>query len=75
MEIDKNRIVTQDELDEPAPIDQIEDRVEAEMKVIEAQAKEQVADGLQDEKLKGEARRLKAEGERELKQAGVEKDD
>ena len=76
MEIDKNRIVTQDELDEPAPMDQIEDRVEAEMKVIEGQAKEQVADGLQDEKLKSEARRLKAEGERELKQAGAEdKDD
>ena len=75
MEIDKNKIVTQDELDEPAPIDQIEDRVEAEMKVIEGQAKEQVADGLQDQKLKGEAQRLKAEGERELEQAGAEADD
>jgi hypothetical protein len=70
MEIDKNKIVTQDELDEPAPIDQIEDRVEAEMKVIEGEAKEHVADGLQDGKLKNEAQRLKAEGERELKQAG-----
>jgi uncharacterized protein YjbJ (UPF0337 family) len=75
MEIDKNKIVTQDELDEPAPIDQIEDRVEAEMKVIEGQAKEQVADGLQDQKLKGEAQRLKAEGERELEQAGAAADD
>ncbi|MFZ0061748.1 MAG: hypothetical protein WAL47_06895 [Pyrinomonadaceae bacterium] len=75
MEIDKNKIVTQDELDEPAPIDQIEDRVEAEMKVIEGQAKEQVADGLQDQKLKGEAQRLKAEGERELEQAVAEADD
>lgn len=75
MEIDKNKIVTQDELDEPAPIDQIEDRVEAEMKVIEAQAKEQVADGLQDQKLKGEAQRLKAEGERELEKVGEEADD
>ena len=75
MEIDKNKIVTQDELDEPAPIDQIEDRVEAEMKVIEAQAKEQVADGLQDQKLKGEAQRLKAEGERELEKAGEEAND
>ena len=69
MEIDKNKIVTQDELDEPAPIDQIEDRVEAEMKVIEGQAKEQVADGLQDEKLKREAQRLQREGASELKQA------
>lgn len=70
MEIDKDKIVTQDELDEPAPIDQVEDRVEAEMKVIEGQAKEQVADGLRDQKLKAEAQRLKAEGERELKKAG-----
>ena len=69
MEIDKNKIVTQDELDEPAPIDQVEDRVEAEMKVIEGQAKEQVADGLQDEKLKREAQRLQREGASELKQA------
>ena len=74
MEIDKNRIVTQDELDEPAPIDQVEERVEAEMKVIEGQAKAQVADGLQDEKLKREAQRLKEEGERELKKAVAEAD-
>ena len=72
MEIDKNRIVTQDELDEPAAIDQVEDRVDAEMKVLEGQAKEQVADGLQDEKLKKAAQRLKAEGERELKEAANE---
>ncbi len=72
MEIDKDRIVTQDELDEPAPIDQVEERVEAEMKVLEGQAKVQVADGLQDEKLKKEGQRLKAEGERELKKAAAE---
>lgn len=76
MEIDKDRIVTQDELGEPAPIDQVEERVEAEMKVLEGQAKEQVADGLQDEKLKKEGQRLRAEGERELKEAAVkEKND
>ena len=69
MEIDKNKIVTQDELDEPAPIDQVEDRVEAEMKVIEGEAKELVADGLQDERLKREAQRLQREGARELDQA------
>lgn len=69
MEIDKDKIVTQDELDDPAPIDQVEDRVEAEMKVIEGKAKENVADGLQDEDLKRDAQRLKKEGERELKQA------
>lgn len=69
MEIDKDKIVTQEELDEPAPIDQVEDRVEAEMKVIEGKAKENVADGLQDEDLKRDAQRLKEEGERELKRA------
>ena len=73
MEIDKDKIITQEELGEPAPIDQVEERVEAEMKIIEGQAKEQVADGLRDQKLKGEAQSLKAEGERELKEAGSEK--
>lgn len=75
MDIDKDKIVTQDELDEPAPIDQVEGRVEAEMKVLEGQAKEQVADGLQDEKLRKEGQRLRAEGERELKEAAAEDND
>lgn len=66
MEIDKNNIVTQDEMDEAAPIDQVEDRVEAEMKVIEGKAKEQVAHGLQDEKLEHEAQELIREGERDM---------
>ena len=75
MEIDKDKIVTQDELDEPAPIDQVEDRVEAEMKVLEGKAKEQVADGLRDQELKGEGRRLKEDGERELEEAKSEAND
>lgn len=66
MEIDKSKIRTQDQLDEPALIDQVEDRVEAEMKLIEGKAKEQVAHGLQDQKLEREAQRLKEEGERDL---------
>ena len=74
MEIDKNKIMTQDEMNEPAPIDQVEDRVEAEMKVIEGKAKEQVAHGLQDEKLEREAQQLKQEGERGL-QAAKEAED
>jgi len=74
MEIDKNKIMTQDEMNEPAPIDQVEDRVEAEMKVIEGKAKEQVAHGLQDEKLEREAQQLKQEGERSL-QAAKEAED
>lgn len=69
MSVDKNKIVTQDELNESAPIDQVEERVEAEMKTLEGKAKKNVADGLQDEKLAREGERLKREGERELKEA------
>jgi hypothetical protein len=69
MGIDKTKIKTQDEIDEPAPIDQVEERVEAEMKVIEGKAKEHVAHGLQDEELEREAQRLKQEGQKELKAA------
>lgn len=73
MGIDKNKVVTQDEMAEPAPIDQVEDRVEAEMKVIEGKAKEQVAHGLQDEDLEREAQKLKREGERGLQAAKDDK--
>ncbi len=74
MEIDKDKIVTQDEVPEPAPIDQVEDRVEAEMKEIEGRAKERVAQGLQDEALEQEARRLKEEGKQELDEARKRQD-
>ncbi len=66
MEIDKDKIVTQEELGEPAPIDEVEERVEAEMKIIEGRAKESVAQGLQDPELERKGRELKEEGEREL---------
>jgi hypothetical protein len=46
MSIDKNKIITQDELDEPAPMEQAEQRVEAEMKELEDKAKSDVAEGL-----------------------------
>jgi len=69
MEIDKDKIVTQDEEPEPAPMDQVEDRVEAEMKEIEGRAKERVAQGLQDKELEREARELKEEGRQELDEA------
>ena len=69
MEIDKDKIVTQEESGEPAPIDQVEERVEAEMKEIEGRAKERVAQGLQDEELEREARELKDEGKREKEEA------
>ena len=45
--IDKNKITTQDELNEPAPMDQVEKRVEAEMKEFEKKAKKDVREGLQ----------------------------
>jgi uncharacterized protein YjbJ (UPF0337 family) len=69
VEIDKDKIVTQEEAGEPAPIDQVEERVEAEMKQIEGKAKERVAQGLQDKELEREAQELKEEGERELDEA------
>jgi hypothetical protein len=49
MSIDKNKIITQDEMDEPAPMDQAEQRVDAEMKRLEEQAKKDVAEGLQNQ--------------------------
>ena len=66
MEINKDKIRRQDEENEPAPIDQVEERVEAEMKRLEGRAKERVAQGLQDDDLEREARELKDEGKREL---------
>jgi len=69
MDLDKEKIVTQDELNEEAPIDQVEGRVEAQMKKLEGEAKKNVADGLQDPELGKEGERLIAEGEQELKEA------
>lgn len=65
MSLDKNDFVTQEETGEPAPIDQVEDRVETEMKRLEGEAKKQVADGLQDDELAREGERLVEEAERE----------
>jgi hypothetical protein len=49
MVIDKNKIKTQDELEEPAPMDQADKRAEAEMKILEGQAKKDVAEGLRNQ--------------------------
>mgnify|MGYP003288517883 CR=1 FL=1 len=46
MSIDKNKIKTQDEMNEPAPMDKAEQRVEAEMKKLEDETKKEVAEGL-----------------------------
>lgn len=48
MEIDKDKVRTQDDEAEPAPIDQVEDRVESKMREIEERAKKSVAEGLQE---------------------------
>jgi hypothetical protein len=69
MDLDKNKIITQDETGEPAPIDQVEERVEAEMKRLKGEARKLVADGLQDDELARDGERLKEEGERELREA------
>lgn len=53
MSIDKNKIKTQDELGEPAPMDQVEQRVEAEMRKLEDQAKRDVAEGLEQQDEEG----------------------
>jgi hypothetical protein len=47
MSIDKDHVKTQDELNEPAPMDVVEERVDAEMKELEDKAKKDVADGLE----------------------------
>ncbi len=46
MSIDKNKIKTQDELGEPAPMDQADARAKAEMERLEQEAKEEVAESL-----------------------------
>jgi hypothetical protein len=66
MEIDKSKFKTLNETDEQAPMDAANDRVEAEMKLLESEAKAQVAQGLQDDKLAREAERLRKEAEKEL---------
>jgi len=49
MQIDKNKIVTQDDLDEPAPMDKAEDRVQRELSQIKNKTREQVAHDLEDQ--------------------------
>jgi len=66
MEDDKSDFVTQDETGEPAPMDEVEGRVEAEMKRIEGAARESVGQGIQDAEVEREGRELREEGEREL---------
>ena len=68
MEDAKDRFVTQSETGEAAPVDEIEGRVDAEMKRIEGRAREAVGQGLQDERAEREGRELREEAERELEE-------
>ena len=68
MEEPKDEFVTQEETGEPAAIDEVEGRVEAEMKRIQGAARERVAQGTQDPELEREGRELREEGERELEE-------
>ena len=67
MEIDKDKVITQDDSGEPAAMDKVEERVEAEMKRAEGRAKERVGQGLENSELEREGRELKEEGEDDIK--------
>jgi hypothetical protein len=66
MAIDINKVKTQDSLDEPSPIEKVDARVEAEMKILEGKAKRDVAEGLGNKPLAAEGEKLEQEGERDL---------
>jgi uncharacterized protein YjbJ (UPF0337 family) len=68
MEDSKGKFVTQDETGEIPAIDEVEGRVEAEMKRIEGSAREQVAQGTENPEREREGRELREEGERELEE-------
>lgn len=52
MSIDKNKITTQDELNEPAPMDEADRRVEEKMKNLEDKTKKEVAESLENQEEK-----------------------
>ena len=72
MTIDRSKVKTQDELNEPAPIDQVEERVDAEMKKLEGVAKRDVAEGLENKRLAREGEKQVKEAERKLEKARKE---
>ena len=63
---EKKEYVTQDETGELPPVDEVEGRVEAEMKRLQGSARESVGQAVQDEQVEREGRELREEGEREL---------
>ena len=68
MEDTQNKFVTQSETGETPAVDEVEERVQAEMKRIEGRAREAVGQGLHDEEAERAGRELREEGERELEQ-------
>jgi hypothetical protein len=74
MEIDKDKIKTLEETDEAAPMDIANDRVEAEMKKLESETKEEVAEGLRHDKPTHEAERRRKDAEEELKRVADDGD-
>ena len=64
MDTDRNQ--TQTSNDDTATVDQVEDRVQAEMKRLEGNAKERAGQGMQNSELERQGRKLKEEGESEL---------
>ena len=64
MDTDRNQ--TQTSNDDTATVDQVEERVQAEMKRLEGNAKERAGQGMQNSELERAGRELKEEGESEL---------
>jgi hypothetical protein len=67
MIINKNKIRTQDELAEPAPMEKADARAKAKMKQLRGKAKKDVAEGLQNKRLAKDGEKLRQEGKRNLK--------
>ena len=63
---DKTQTSNDDTAKDTATVDQVEDRVQAEMKRLEGNAKERAGQGMQNSELEREGRKLKEEGENEL---------
>jgi uncharacterized protein YjbJ (UPF0337 family) len=66
--IEKHKIKTLEETGEPAPIDQVEERVEAKMKRVEGKTKEQVGSGLNDRDLQRQGHKMKKDAEGKLRE-------
>jgi uncharacterized protein YjbJ (UPF0337 family) len=66
MDFDKDKMVSQEETGEKAPMDQVEERVEAEMEKLKGEAKKRVGEGLQDEEIVRDGERLMEEAQRKL---------